>query len=68
MPVILEAIVVSMSMLVIFGVAFLALFLLAITMLPIERTLSEIVWSANASKKPSQTPAKESFREYNRKR
>ncbi len=67
MPVIVEAIVVSMSMLVIFGAAFLALFLLALTMLPIEKSLSEMVWSMTAPKKPAQTAAKGSFRDFNRK-
>jgi hypothetical protein len=68
MPVILEAILVSAGMLIIFGVAFLALFLLAITMSPIERSLSKIIWDATAPKRQlPPPPPKGSFRDFSSK-
>ena len=67
MPVILEAILVSAGMLIIFALAFLAIFLLAITMSPIERSLSKIIWDATTPKKlPTPTP-KGSFRDFSKK-
>jgi len=50
MPVIIEAILVSAGMLLIFALAFLALFLLAITMSPIDRSLSKMIWDATTPK------------------
>ncbi len=67
MPVVLEAILVSISMLIIFGVAFLALFLLAYTMLPIEKGLSNMIWDATKPKKTAATPLKGSFRDFSTK-
>jgi len=67
MPVILEAILVSAGMLIIFALAFLAIFLLAITMSPIERSLSKIIWDATTPKKLPPTPPKGSFRDFSRK-
>jgi hypothetical protein len=67
MPVILEAILVSLGMLLIFSLAFLALFLLAITMAPIERGLSKIIWDATMPKRPVPIPPKGSFRDFSRK-
>ncbi|MDD2899325.1 MAG: hypothetical protein PHI31_11505 [Desulfuromonadaceae bacterium] len=64
MPVILEAILVSAGMLLIFALAFLALFLLAITMSPIERSLSKIIWDATTPKRPLPPPPKGSFRDF----
>lgn len=67
MSVILEAIIVSAGMLLIFAMAFLAIYLLAITMYPIERSLSKIIWDATAPKKPATAPPKGSFRDFSRK-
>lgn len=68
MPVILEAILVSAGMLFIFFLAFLAIYLLAIAMSPIERGLSKIIWDATVPKRPSATPSKVgSFRDFSRK-
>ncbi|MFA7403002.1 MAG: hypothetical protein WC007_03345 [Pelobacteraceae bacterium] len=67
MPVILEAILVSFGMLFIFALAFLALFLLAITMSPIERGLSKMIWDATTPKRPVPAPPKGSYRDFSRK-
>ena len=67
MPVILEAILVSLGMLFIFALAFVALFLLAITMSPIERGLSKMIWDATAPKKPLPAIQKGSFRDFSTK-
>lgn len=67
MPVILEAILVSAGMLIIFALAFLALFLLAITMSPIERGLSKMIWDATTPKRPAPAPPKGSFRDFSSK-
>ncbi len=67
MPVILEAILVSVGMLIIFGVAFLAIFLLAITMSPIERSLSKMIWDATTPKRPASSTPKGSFRDFSSK-
>lgn len=67
MPVIVEAILVSAGMLIMFGLAFLALFLLAITLSPIERGLSKMIWDATKPKRPVQAPQKGSFRDFSSK-
>ena len=67
MPVVFEAILVAAGMLIIFGLAFLAIFLLAITMAPIERGLSKMIWDATAPKKPAPAPPKGSFRDFSKK-
>jgi len=67
MPVVLEAILVSAGMLLIFGLAFLGMFLLAITLAPIERGLSKIIWDATAPKRPLPTLPKGSFRDFSKK-
>lgn len=66
MPIIIEAILVSGAMLLIFAVAFLAIFLLAISMFPVERSLSKIIWEATAPKK-LRPPPKPSFRDFSKK-
>jgi hypothetical protein len=66
MPIIIEAILVSAGMLLIFALAFLALFLLAITMSPIERSLSKMIWDATTPKKLP-PPPKGSFRDFSKK-
>jgi hypothetical protein len=67
MPVVVEAILISAGMLIIFGLAFLCVFLLAITMAPIERGLSKIIWDATTPKRPLQVPLKGSFRDFSKK-
>ena len=67
MPVVLEAILVSLGMLFIFAMAFLALFLLAIIMFPIERGLSKMIWDATKPKKPAPAIPKGSFRDFSSK-
>ncbi len=67
MPIILEAILVSAGMLFIFALAFFAMYLLAITMFPIERSLSKIIWDATTPKRPKQLPPKSSFRDFSSK-
>ena len=67
MPVILEAILTAAGMLIIFGMAFLAVFLLAIAMAPVERSLSKIIWDSTAPKRPLPQPPKGSFKDFSRK-
>jgi len=67
MPVIVEAILLSAGMLLIFILAFVALFLLAITMDPIERSLSKMIWDATTPKRPLPTLPKGSFRDFSKK-
>lgn len=67
MPVILEAILVSLGMLLIFSLAFLALFLLAITMIPVERGLSKMIWDATAPKRLPVSQPKTTFRDFSKK-
>jgi hypothetical protein len=69
MPVILEAIFISVGMLLIFALAFLAMFLLALAMFPIERELSKIVWESTAPKykRTLPTPRKANFQDFSRK-
>ena len=67
MPVVLEAILVSFGMIFIFALAFIALYLLAITMFPIERSLSKIIWDATTPKRPLPVPPKGSFKDFSRK-
>jgi hypothetical protein len=64
MPVILEAILISFGMLLIFGLAFIAIFLIAITMAPVERSLSKIIWDATAPKRPLPQPPKGGFKDF----
>jgi hypothetical protein len=67
MPVIIEAILLSAGMLLIFILAFVALFLLAVIMTPIERSLSKIIWDATTPKGRLPPPAKGSFRDFSKK-
>ncbi len=67
MPVILEAILISFAMLFIFALAFLAVYIVAVTMSPIERGLSKMIWDATKPKKPVSAPSKGSFRDFSSK-
>ena len=67
MPIIFEAILMSLGMIVIFFLAFLALYILALTLAPIERGLSNYIWM-HTSPPPLKTPlATGSFRDFSRK-
>lgn len=67
MPLILEAIVMSMGMLILFFICFLLLFLLAITMAPIEKELSKFVWAQTAPPPPKIPASSGSFRDFSKK-
>ncbi|MDD2851976.1 MAG: hypothetical protein PHY09_08790 [Desulfuromonadaceae bacterium] len=67
MPVIIEALLVSLGMLFVFALAFLGFFLFALTMFPIERGLSKMIWDATAPKKPEPPPPKSAFRDFSRR-
>jgi hypothetical protein len=67
MPVFLEAIIISIVMLLIFGAAFVAIFLVAITMAPVERSLSKMIWDATAPKRPLPQPPKGGFKDFSSK-
>jgi len=67
MPVILEAIVVSFGMLLIFSMAFFLIFLLALVMSPIEKSLSNMIWDSKKPKRPLPAPPKGSFRDFSKK-
>jgi Na+-transporting methylmalonyl-CoA/oxaloacetate decarboxylase gamma subunit len=67
MPLIIEAILMSMGMIVIFFLAFLVLFILALALAPIERELSKYIWTHTAPpplKVPTPTG---SFRDFSKK-
>jgi hypothetical protein len=69
MSIVFEAILISFGMMIIFFLAFLALFMLALTLAPIERSLSQFVWShTNPPPPPVKTPAAVgSFKDFSRK-
>lgn len=66
MPIILEAIVVSFGMLLIFTMAFFLVFLLALVMSPIEKSLSKMIWDSTSQKMPLPQP-KSSFKDFSKK-
>lgn len=66
MPIILEAIAVSFGMMLIFAIAFFLVFLLALVMSPIEKSLSKMIWD-NASQKMPLPKPKSSFRDFSKK-
>ncbi len=67
MPVFVEVIVVSLGMMVIFFLAFLVVFLLALFLSPIERELSKLVWSATNPPPTTQTKPRSSYRDFSKK-
>ena len=67
MSLILEAVFISVAMLFIFLLAFVLLFLLALTLAPIERGLSEYVWSYTNPPKPKVPAPAGSFKDFSRK-
>ena len=67
MLVVLEAFITSIAMLLIFGAAFFAVFLVAVTMVPVERNLSKMLWDSTTPKKPPPQPAKGGFKDFSAK-
>ncbi|MBC7961395.1 MAG: hypothetical protein H7Y05_00455 [Steroidobacteraceae bacterium] len=67
MPVIFEAILASAGMLIIFGVAFFFIFLLALVMSPLERSLSKMIWDSSETRKPLPAPPKGSYKDFSKK-
>ncbi len=67
MPLILEAILMSMGMLALFFLAFLLLFLLALTMAPVERELSKFIWTQTAPPPPRIPAPTGSFKDFSKK-
>jgi len=63
----LEAIFISFAMLIIFVLAFVLLFMLALTLAPIERGLSEYIWSHTNPPKPKAPVPAGSFKDFSRK-
>jgi hypothetical protein len=64
MTLIAEAIFISLSMIVVFFLAFLMMFVLALFLSPIERGLSRFIWSHSAQNSPQQ---KGSYRDFSKK-
>jgi hypothetical protein len=67
MPLFFEAILMSMGMLALFFLAFLLLFLLAVSLAPIERELSKYIWTATAPPPPKLPAPGGSFRDFSKK-
>lgn len=67
MPLILEAILMSMGMIVIFFLAFLMLYILALTLAPIERGLSKYIWTHTTPPPPKAPLPSGSFRDFSKK-
>lgn len=55
MPVIVEAFLVSIAMIIGFFAVFALIFLVALMLLPMEKSLSKVVWELNAP--PRRTPS-----------
>jgi len=62
---VVNAVLVSFQMMVIFGCAFFVVYLIARIFLPVERGLSKFIWDHTESMKPA--GAKKSFKEFSRK-
>jgi len=67
MPVFLEAIMVVAIMLASFFGVFLLLFLVALALFPVEKSLSKIVWDMTAPPKPKQIPQTGGFKGFSEK-
>ena len=67
MSLILEAIFMSMGMIVIFFLAFLVLYILALTLAPIERGLSNYIWAHTTPPPPKVPLPTGSFRDFSKK-
>jgi hypothetical protein len=68
MPLIIEAIFISLTMLVAFLVAFGMMFLLALFLSPIERGLSKFIWDHTSSRPTSTSGQKgQNYRDFSKK-
>lgn len=67
MSLIAEALFISVSMIVVFFLAFLMMFLLALFLSPIERGLSKFVWGLTTHPTPPPTVPKGSYRDFSKK-
>lgn len=67
MSLIVEAILMSMGMIVIFFLAFVVLFILALTLAPIERGLSNYIWTHTTPPPPKVPTPTGSFRDFSKK-
>jgi len=67
MPLFVEAIFISIAMLLAFFAAFFLIFLLALFLSPIERSLSKFIWDHTTPPAPTPTPVKTTFKDFSRK-
>lgn len=67
MSLVVNAFIVSISMLFIFFLAFLMVYLLALFLSPIERSLSKIVWDMTKPPAPTPVARKGSFKDFSKK-
>jgi Na+-transporting methylmalonyl-CoA/oxaloacetate decarboxylase gamma subunit len=67
MSLILEAILMSFGMIVLFFLAFLVLYILALTLSPIERGLSNFIWAQTTPPPPKLPAPTGSFRDFSKK-
>lgn len=66
MSLVMNAIIISLGMIVLFFLFFVVLFLIAITLSPIEKSLSKMIWDAT-SPPPAKVPVKGSFKDFSKK-
>lgn len=67
MSLVLEAMLMSMGMIVLFFLAFLVLYILALTLAPLERGLSNYIWSHGSPPPPKSPAPSGSFRDFSKK-
>lgn len=67
MPLFMNAIIVSFGMILLFFLFFLVIFLIAITLSPIEKSLSKMVWDLTAPPPPPKIPVPGSFKDFSKK-
>lgn len=65
MSVLLTAIAASVQMMIIFFCAFLVIYLLAVLLLPLEKSLSNYIWAHSGHK--ASRPAKGSFSDFSKR-
>ena len=65
MPPFIEFFLITFTMLGAFGFVFLLMYLLALVLFPIERGLSNMIWSSQSTHTP--IPAKGSFKDFSKK-
>ncbi len=67
MSMIMEAFIMTFGMLFIFTMAFVILFVIALVIAPIERGLSEYIWSHTNPPKPKAPAPAGSFKDFSKK-